>query len=143
MNPRKPFLALTVGAGLVAVLSGCTGHGPDRPTTSPTPSTSATAESVDYGKCVDGQLTILASQAKAGAAVDVAECDSVSIVGTAEEGVRFELGAVDRLVVEGDGLTVHAESAGEVIVPGNRNTVTHGGDSKVEDLGAGNTVSAS
>jgi hypothetical protein len=142
MNPLKPLFALTVSAGLVAVLSGCTSHAPDGPTASPTPSASATADTVDYGVCVDDQVTVLASQAKAGEAVDVAKCASVSIVGTAEKGVRFELGAVDRLVVEGDGLTVHAESAGEVIVPGNRNTVTHGGDSKVEDLGADNTVSA-
>lgn len=142
MNRLKPALALTVSAGLLALLGGCTSHDADGPTAGPTPTPTAAADTVDYGVCVDGQLTVLASQAEAGEAVDVADCASVSLVGTAEEGVSFELGAVDRLVVEGEGLTVHAESAGEVIVPGNSNTVTHGGASEVEDLGADNTISA-
>ncbi|WIB60689.1 DUF3060 domain-containing protein [Curtobacterium sp. MCLR17_007] len=139
LSPRK---SIALGLGVIAALTltGCST--PDTPAPSSKPSVSQTHESVDYGTCVDGQVTILASQAKADEAVEVAECPSVAIVGTAEQGAQFSVGAVEKLVVEGSGITVHAESAGSIVVPGSGNTVTHGGESQVEDLGSDNTVTA-
>lgn len=139
---RTILKPVALGLGLIAALTltGCSSQDTSEPTTKP--SASSAPETVDYGTCVNDQVTILASQAKAGETVEVGACPSVAIVDSAKDGVVFKIGAVDKLVIEGSHITAQVESATSVVVPGSENTVTYGGQSQVEDIGAGNTVSA-
>ncbi|MBF4605097.1 DUF3060 domain-containing protein [Curtobacterium sp. VKM Ac-2884] len=141
MTPTAPLKALAVvclGAAAALTLAGCSTADDDK--ASAKPSASATAETVDYGKCIDGQLTVLASQAAAGKTVEVADCASIAIVDAPKKGVTFTVGTTDKLVIEGSKLTVKVQSAKSIIVPGSGNSITHGGESAVEDLGSDNTV---
>lgn len=142
MNRTTIFKPIALGLGLIAALTltGCSTHDDKAPTSKP--SASSTPETVDYGTCVDGQVTILASQAKADETVKVADCPSVAIVDSATKGATFEIGAVEKLVIEGAGTTVQVGSAESIIIPGSGNTVTYGGESQVQDLGSDNSVTA-
>ncbi|WP_139200039.1 DUF3060 domain-containing protein [Curtobacterium sp. MCBA15_008] len=137
----KTIVALCVGAAAALTLAGCSAADGGKASAKPTASASSSAETVDYGKCIDGQLTVLASKAATGKAVQVADCASIAIVDVPKKGVTFAIGTTDKLVVEGSDITLSVESAKSIIIPGSRNTITHGGESTVEDLGSDNTVS--
>jgi len=145
-HPHRPaqVVASIVATAALVVLAACTGASPDGPAVTPsgtTPTPTPPDGSVAYGVCEDGQLTLLADDAHEGETVRPVACPSVSVVGTATEGVVFAIGEVDRLVVEGSGLTVEVASAGTVLVPGSRDTVTCRSRSEVQDLGTDNRVS--
>ncbi|SFF44432.1 DUF3060 domain-containing protein [Curtobacterium sp. YR515] len=135
----KTFLTAFGIAAAALVLTACSAGGAD-PDASPTSTAAPKGVSVEYGKCIDGTLTVFANETKATGVVPVDPCASVAIVGTAESGVTYTVGKTDKLVVEGTGLTVSVESAGTIVVPGSNNTITHDGAAEVQDLGAGNTV---
>ncbi|MDM7885756.1 hypothetical protein QUG92_11630 [Curtobacterium sp. RHCKG23] len=139
MSTKNTLVALSLGLALAATLTACSGAATNdkaSKSTSPAPTRSPSTE---YNVCKDGVARILASDLTADDEFSL-DCDRVSIVGAATPGSTIELGAVSKLVVEGDGVIVHAASAKEIIVPGSRNTITHGGESTVQDIGQDNTV---
>lgn len=143
MNRKTTGTTVALALGLLSAitLAGCSGDAPNGDRTA-SPSPTAEAAVVDYEKCTDGVRTVLASQAEAGSTVDIEACASVSIVGTPKEDVTFRVGATDHLVVEGSRLTIEAQSVTTLTVPGAENTISYEGQSKVEDLGEGNTVTS-
>jgi hypothetical protein len=136
----KTLIAAATGAVIVAALAGCSANG-SGPKPSATPSSTATAQSTVYDRCVDGQATILASGLKKDFAL-TGDCSTVSIVGKAKHGTTITLPALDLLVIEGDGATVAAKSSAKIVFAGNDNTVTYAGTAEVDDQGSGNTATA-
>ncbi|KTR11734.1 hypothetical protein [Curtobacterium luteum] len=144
MKRTHVMTALATAVLAAVALTGCTAGGDSKAEPSKKPSASATAkpEKTVYDKCEDGFATILTTNTDAGETFTLGDCANVSIVGPGAEGSRFEIGAVDTLVVEGDQVTASVASAKKIIVAGKGNTVTHGGDAEVQDDGADNTVTA-
>ncbi|GAA0965609.1 DUF3060 domain-containing protein [Frigoribacterium faeni] len=132
-------LGLATALVLAAALSGCTTTDDTEATGSPSPSVeSVEATETVYDECVDGVATILSDGLDG--PFELGDCPAVSIVGV--EG-RITLGAVDRLVVEGDRNAIVVDQVTHVAFGGADNTVEHrGGEPEVVDDGDGNTVTA-
>jgi hypothetical protein len=151
-RPAAATLALAV-TGL-ALLAGCTATtGPDdaAPSSAETPRAAA----AETGTCTDGFMLVdtgtgpdaaletdadadATTEADSPVAVEDADCDLVSVVGS---GGTVELGTVGTLVVEGTGVAVSVDEVTTVRLAGDDDVVTHGGAAPtVEDAGERNSV---
>lgn len=128
----------TAGAALFAVitLSACSADDATKTarTNEPTPRQTITSTPVPgyvqpTGLCEDGSATIVA---------DIEEialpegCDEVRIVSDAS---TITLGPVKHLQVEGNDNAVTVASAEDIAVFGDRNSIEHGGEPKIDDKG--------
>lgn len=143
MKKRTLISTITLAVVAAAALTGCSTAQDDKKA-SPSPSASATTKPIEtvYDKCVDGAATLLTTNTGAGKTFSLGDCANVSIVGAGAKGSSFELGTVETLVVEGDSVTVSVASAKKIIVAGQQNDVTYGGQAEVVDDGAKNTITA-
>lgn len=139
---RKTVITITLGAGLVAALAGCSSTGTPDKTASPTPTKQSSASKTVYNKCIDGLATIKASDVTAKKPFSLGDCTHVSVLGAAKKGATISLGAVEDLLVEASGATIEVQKAKSITVPGSDNTVTYSGEAAVQDLGQHNSITA-
>ncbi|ROQ39951.1 DUF3060 family protein [Frondihabitans sp. PhB188] len=138
---RLSAVALLIGAS--AALTGCT-VASEVSEPEPTGPTATQAPSAVTLKCVDDFMLIDADALKAAKkpkTVDV-KCDLTSVVGT---GASITLKGTTDLVVEGNRNTITVDDATtRVRLSGNENAVKYTGASKpeVDDKGAANTITA-
>ena len=139
---RRTLVTITLGATLVAALTGCSGGAaPDR-TPSPSPTEEGATTETVYDTCVDGLATIRATDVSPEEPLSLGDCTHVSVLGAAPGGATITLGAVEDLLVEASGATVDVQSVKTITVPGSDNTVTYAGEAAVQDLGQDNTITA-
>ncbi|QCR42509.1 hypothetical protein C1N91_02065 [Curtobacterium sp. SGAir0471] len=136
--------ALTVALAITSIVSlaGCSNSADPDKAASPSPTRTSAANETVYNTCVDGLATIDAAHFTAEKPLDLGDCTHVSVLGAAKDGSTITLGAVEDLLIEASGATIHVDSAKSITVPGSDNTVQYSGETAVQDLGQGNTITA-
>lgn len=143
--PIRRFLVSGLAVvGVLGALTACSGDGADKPTTTPSASSTVKAKTdseqfsnppADIEKtkaeCTDGKAVI----DQANKDVTLGDCASVEI--TAGNAV-VHLGNVEKLVVSGSINDVSAKTVGSVRVETDGNRVTSDNKPKVDDQGKGN-----
>jgi hypothetical protein len=133
---KKLLTATLSAAALVTLLAGCSTTEQHDAENSPTPSPTTIIEAEEQlraadttgaldklNNCVEGMLTVTdAEKAKDALATG---CDTVRMV---QSGSTVTLGPVKHLSVEGANNTITASTIGEILVDGEKNSVSYTGE---------------